>query len=65
MVWEITNCNDCEHLNITEEDQDLYYKINELAPPNHFCLKYSKKLRHSYAHGPILPCSLCEKDDTE
>lgn len=64
------NCNNCEYINITEEQQNKGEKIP------HRCLKYHKQVYH-YRHNGIIndyiimPCTECmkenclDKNDTE
>lgn len=57
-----SNCNECEHINMTEEEQ------HEKAPgAPHICLKYKKRVYHRSSrqghHGMIYPCEECEKEE--
>lgn len=55
------NCNYCEHLNLTEEQQ---HKAGTVKP--HICLKYGKRVFHKSTergyHGMIYPCRECENE---
>lgn len=57
------NCNNCEYINITEDDQnECIFKIP------HKCLKYHKQVYH-YRHNGIInnyiimPCTECMKEN--
>lgn len=62
------NCNDCEHLNITEYEQHhIKITFGEVIP--HICTKYNKRVIHrvgatrNYNHSSYLyPCDECEKE---
>ena len=45
---------DCEHLNITEEQQQACTKN-----PPHICLRYNVRLYHMLAHPNIYKCEQC------
>lgn len=45
---------DCEHLSITEEQQQACTKN-----PPHICFKYSIRLYHMLAHPNIYKCEQC------
>lgn len=55
------NCNYCEHLNLTEEQQ---HKAGTVKP--HICLKYGKRVFHRSTergyHEMIYPCRECENE---
>lgn len=55
------NCNYCEHLNLTEEQQ---HKVGTVKP--HICLKYGKRVFHRSTergyHEMIYPCRECENE---
>lgn len=55
------NCNYCEHLNLTEEQQ---HKAGTDKP--HICLKYGKRVFHRSTergyHEMIYPCRECENE---
>lgn len=55
------NCNYCEHLNLTEEQQ---HKAGTDKP--HVCLKYGKRVFHRSTergyHEMIYPCRECENE---
>lgn len=55
------NCNYCEHLNLTEEQQR---KAGTDKP--HICLKYGKRVFHRSTergyHEMIYPCRECENE---
>lgn len=53
------NCNNCEHINLTEEQQ------HRLAPGSpHTCMKYGRRVFHRSSrpgyHGILFPCKECE-----
>lgn len=55
------NCNECEFINITEEEQ-----INKKL--DHICLKYNTRVIHKnnnpkIQHNYIYPCQQCEGKD--
>jgi len=55
-------CDNCEFLNITEEEQDklsniVGYKLN------HICKEYGTKLYHNDYHPNIVRCDECIADD--
>lgn len=56
------NCNYCEHLNLTEEQQ---HKAETKAP--HICLKYGKLVFHRSNergyHEIIYPCPECKEEN--
>lgn len=58
------DCNYCEHLNITEEEQRRTSYGNNIP---HICTKYNKRVihmassRHHKAH--LYPCEECEKEN--
>lgn len=53
-----SNCNDCQYINMTEEEQHK----TALGSP-HICLKYKKRVYHNSGrpgyHGVIYPCKKC------
>ena len=53
------NCNNCEHINLTEEQQ---YRTAPGSP--HICMKYGKRVFHKSNrpgyHGMLFPCKECE-----
>lgn len=55
------NCNYCEHLNLTEEQQ---HKAGTVKP--HICLKYGKRVFHRSTergyHEMVYPCRECENE---
>lgn len=64
----LVDCNNCQHLNITEEQQN---KTNILfgIRPIHVCIRHNKRVFHKKPlswHDPRLyPCVLCgDKDYT-
>lgn len=58
---KVKNCNYCEHLNLTEEQQ---HKAGTDKP--HICLKYGKRVFHRSTergyHEMIYPCRECENE---
>ncbi len=56
-------CDECRHLNITEEEQDRIKSIRKHNTPislqGHFCIKYGKKVQHGHAHPEIYKCKEC------
>lgn len=55
----VKNCNDCEHVNLTEEQQ------HRTAPGSpHICMKYGKRVFHRSSrlgcHEMLFPCKECE-----
>lgn len=60
------DCNDCEYLNITEEEQDEIFKKTG-KKPNHICEKYNKRVYHEifswkFPHHKIYPCIECKEE---
>lgn len=58
------NCNDCKHLNVTEEEQLIY------THTPHVCLKHGWKVLHTNNrpktfHKYIKPCRICDGSDWE
>lgn len=54
-------CNACEHLSLTEGEQNMVRRRGEAVPP-HICTKYNKRVTHyPYNHPFIHPCEECEK----
>ena len=58
------DCNDCHHLNITEEQQEYMWKITKkMAIFPHICTKYNQRVLHyPYREPMIHPCRQCEKE---
>lgn len=60
------DCNKCEHINITEMEQDKFKRerTRPLRIPHHRCTKYDKPLFHEWYMGKhlskIKPCEGCE-----
>lgn len=59
------NCNNCKHINITEE-----YQQKSKDKPNHICLKYKVRVIHrsnnpKIIHNYIYPCNECDGKDFE
>jgi len=53
------NCNDCKHINMTEEEQ----KDNSKC---HICLKHNVRVIHGCKKGNyIYPCLKCNGNDFE
>lgn len=50
--------NNCEHLNMTEWEQDA--KVDGKLLP-HICEKYNETLHHGMFHPSILKCNKCMK----
>lgn len=57
-------CNDCEHINYTEEEQERIYK-DQGVKPSHYCNKYKKRLVHGMYHPAIPMLQECEEDKEE
>lgn len=61
------DCNNCEYLNITEEQQEeIYKKTGE--KPDHICTKYNKRVFHEVflrdqLHHRIYPCIKCKEEN--
>jgi hypothetical protein len=55
-------CNTCQHLHITEREQNLIkQRGNAFAP--HYCKKYNKRVLHyPYKEPMIHPCDECIKE---
>jgi hypothetical protein len=53
---------DCEHLSITEEQQQLQNRGNHTP---HICLKYDTKLFHLLAHPDLYRCEKCYEENKE
>lgn len=55
------DCNECNQLNITEDEQDALW--GKGISEDHYCLKYNKRVFHrtrARVHDPkIYPCSEC------
>lgn len=58
------DCNDCPHLNITEEQQERMWRISKRkAMFPHICRKYNQRVLHyPYREPMIHPCRQCEKE---
>lgn len=58
------DCNDCPHLNITEEQQIHTWKITKkkvIFP--HICIKHNQRVFHYPYREPMLhPCRQCEEE---
>jgi len=52
-------CKECNHLSITEKDQDIYYKENGSPRPEHRCNLYEVRVVHAFHHPEILKCTEC------
>lgn len=60
------DCNNCEYLNITEEQQNEYFQKTG-TKPSHICRKYNKRVYHEVflrdqPHHRIHPCAECKED---
>ena len=53
---------DCEHLSITEEQQQQQNRGNHVP---HICLKYNVRLYHLLAHPDIYRCEKCYEENKE
>lgn len=63
----IIDCNNCGHLNITEEEQQKMFLSTEYKYP-HRCLLYNKPVKHNCMtvrdhDSRLYPCEECIKDD--
>lgn len=58
------DCNDCPHLNITEEQQEHMWRISKrMAMFPHICIKYNQRVLHyPYREPMIHPCKQCEEE---
>jgi hypothetical protein len=61
----MANCNECIHLNMTENEQKLFTNPNYLA--YHICKMYGTRVRHNSSnpnlyHDYIQPCNKCNGD---
>jgi hypothetical protein len=55
------DCNDCPHLNITEEQQEHFWKVTKNIFP-HICRKYNERVLHCPYREPMIhPCPQCEE----
>ena len=55
------DCNDCPHLNITEEQQEHFWKVTKNILP-HICQKYNERVLHCPYREPMIhPCPQCEE----
>lgn len=65
MNKNMTNCDICEHISITEEKQNRLKKLSNknscIEIPDHICLKYGEVLYH-YGKTSITPCKECIDD---
>lgn len=58
-------CNGCEHLSLTEAEQDAVKSQGGGCPP-HICRKYNKRVTHYPFREPqIHPCEECVKEATQ
>ena len=59
------DCNNCEHLNITEAEQNFIKQRGNTFVP-HICTKYNQRVLHratSKIHNEyIYPCDKCLKE---
>ena len=57
------DCNNCPHLNITEEQQEHLWKLSKKkAMFQHICTKYNQRVLHCPYREPMIhPCRQCEK----
>ena len=60
----MTDCNNCPHLSITEEQQHRIWKAaGKIAMLPHICTKYNVRVLHyPYREPMIYPCSQCEEE---
>lgn len=58
------DCNTCPHLNITEEQQERFWRVTKKkAMFPHICLKYNKRVLHYPYYEPMIhPCDECIKE---
>lgn len=68
--WKVFDCNNCEYLNMTEEEQQRFVrKYPEKPIPYHYCNKYKKRVFHNAIkkqHDPRLePCHECTLESEE
>ena len=60
------DCNDCEHLMITERQQNEL-KTDGFGFAPHICMKYDKRVFHRiqsrFHSGYLYPCEECEKEN--
>ena len=61
------NCNDCNYVNITEQQQYEHYEHTKNIL-DHICMKYKAKVIHrssnnKIVHDYIYPCKECEGKD--
>lgn len=63
---ERPDCNNCPHLNITEEQQHyLMITTGTKSMPPHICTKYNERVLHfPYREPMIHPCPQCEKENS-
>jgi len=57
-------CGSCEHLSLTEQQQNILRRKNELFPV-HICNKYGKQVFHNGNHPNIVRLAYCGEEDNE
>lgn len=59
--WPPVNCNDCQNVSCTEEEQE-----KAMGKPPHICREYKKRVFHGTNkrgfHSCLHPCVDCIKD---
>jgi len=53
--------DDCRHLNISEEQQDLFSQKGKRKLP-HFCFKVQLPVLHLYYHPKLIQLDECKKE---
>lgn len=63
-INEMTDCNNCPHLSITEEQQHrLWRATSKKSMLPHICTKYNERVLHyPYREPMIHPCKQCEEE---
>ena len=61
----MTDCNNCPHLSITEEQQyRLWLATDKQVIFPHMCTKYRERVLHApYKEPMIHPCEQCEEEN--
>lgn len=54
---------DCEHLSITEEQQNMFGGAIDWYNKIHICRKYNVRVFHMSRHPDLYRCAQCVKED--
>ena len=56
---------DCKHLNITEEQQNMFGGAIDWLYKTHICRKYNVRVFHLGAHPDLYKCKECYREENK